>query len=265
MGKTMWWSDAWNPFGGCSPVSAACRLCYARRWHERMRQQGQPRYQFPFDEFTVRQDMLDDPAPLRWRKPRVCFVNNLSDTFHPDAPIDSIARLFDIMGEAASHTFLVLTKRSDLMARFACLFDWPPNVWAGVTVEEPGYTFRLADLRAVPANVLFVSAEPLLGDIVPAFLDEDWESISWIIAGGETGPKAERPRQAQADHVRALRDACIEHGIAFWFKQWGATEAPPKELPELDGQTWRGRPEAGVVPAEEEPGCPSSETSLPLD
>ena len=84
------------------------------------------------------------------------------------------------MIEASRHTFQILTKRPDRMAfwgqQMAYManlrglpWPWPPNVWAGTSVENAKYLPRLEVLARVPAKVRFLSAEPLLGplDLTP--------------------------------------------------------------------------------------------------
>ncbi len=253
MGETKWWNESWNWVRGCTPVSPACRLCYARRAHKRLLANPiVPSYSRPFDEVHVVEEMLDDPAPLHWRKPRICFVNDLSDTFHEAVPLVALVRAFEIMREAERHTFLVLTKRAHLMAHFAELGlggDWPVNVWAGVTVEMACYLDRLDVLCEVPARVRFLSVEPLLSPVAEFLTAEHLKALGWIIVGGETGPPAENPVRADPDEVRNFRSLCEANEIPLWFKQWGGTPGPPAELPELDGEVLSGRP----VPGEEYP------------
>ena len=130
------------------------------------------KYRNGFD-LTLHPECLDEPAT--WKKPRMVFVNSMSDTFHADVPDIFIHELFDRMRETPQHTYQVLTKRAERMAEMSKTFDWPANVWAGVTIENADYLHRLEHLRAVPARVRFVSFEPLLGPIT----DIDFTGIHW--------------------------------------------------------------------------------------
>lgn len=129
--------------------------------------------------------------------------------------------------------------------------DWPlVNLWAGTSIESNRYAFRADHLRATPAAVRFISAEPLLGP-----LDElDLSGIDWLIVGGESGPGA---RPMHPDWVRGLRDRCVNYdrsactltkfdwanegvecvcvrGPAFFFKQWGEWTPHAPRLPVAD-------------------------------
>jgi protein gp37 len=110
------WTDAtWNPVTGCTKISAGCDHCYAERFSERFRgTRGHP-FENGFD-LTLRPERLEQP--LRWREPRMIFVNSMSDLFHKEIPNEFIARLCDTMERAHWHTFQVLTKRSSLMRDF---------------------------------------------------------------------------------------------------------------------------------------------------
>jgi protein gp37 len=158
----------------------------------------------------------------------------MSDLFHQNVPLDFIRRVFDVMGGADWHTFQILTKRSERLAEVAGKLPWHDNIWIGVSVESADYTYRIDDLRKVPASVRFLSVEPLLGPIPRLPL----QGIHWVIVGGESGPGA---RTIDPRWVRKIRDRCIVQGVPFFFKQWGGTR---KKLTgrELDGRTWDQMP-----------------------
>jgi protein gp37 len=139
----------------------------------------------------------------------------MSDLFHKDVPDDFIRRVFKVMEETPRHTYQVLTKRSQRLAKLAPELPWGPNIWMGVSVESEKYAFRANHLRTVPAAVRFISAEPLLGPLASI----DLKDINWVIAGGESGPGA---RPMHPNWVRSLRDHCLDNDVAFFFKQWGA-------------------------------------------
>jgi protein gp37 len=228
------WTEAtWNPVTGCSKVSPGCAHCYAETFSERWR--GVPGH--PYEQgFDLRLWPARLEVPLRWRRPRVIFVNSMSDLFHEAIPDDFITDVFDVMARADWHVFQVLTKREDRLAGMAANLPWPPNVWMGVTIENRRFVHRAVRLREVPAAVRFISAEPLLGPLEGLDLD----GIDWLIAGGESGP---RHRAVRAEWLRDLRDRCTADGVAYFFKQWGGRR-PKAGGRELDGRTWEEMPRA---------------------
>ena len=229
--KIEWTESTWNPVTGCTKISPGCDNCYAERMAHRLKAMGQPNYRNGF-ELTTHEDALD--LPLKWRAPRVVFVNSMSDLFHKHVPGEFIRRVFGVMRAADHHIFQVLSKRSHRMAAMSAGLDWPDHVWAGVSVENRDYAFRLDDLRETDTRVKFVSFEPLLGPIAGA----DLSGIDWVIVGGESGPGA-RPMERQ--WVEDIRDQCMEEDIAFFFKQWGGTNKK-KTGRALEGRTWDQMP-----------------------
>jgi protein gp37 len=232
--STIEWTEAtWNPVTGCSKVSPGCAHCYAETFSERWRGvRGHP-YEQGFD-LRLWPERLE--VPLRWRRPRVIFVNSMSDLFHEAIPDDYIADVFDVMARADWHVFQILTKREDRLAALAPDLPWPPHVWMGVTTENRRFVHRADRLRGVPAAVRFISAEPLLGPLEGLELG----GIDWLIAGGESGA---RHRPVRVEWLRNLRDRCNAEGVAFFFKQWGGIR-PKAGGRELDGRTWDEMPVA---------------------
>jgi protein gp37 len=227
----------WNPVTGCSKVSPGCAHCYAELLAERFRGVPGHPYAQGFD-LRLWRDRL--ALPLLWRRPRLIFVNSMSDLFHPGVPDDFIVDVFDVMVKAQQHRFQVLTKRHERLAEMAARLPWPPNVWMGVSIENRRFVHRADCLRSVPAAVRFISAEPLLGSLDAL----DLSGIDWLIVGGESGPRARPMHPAWARH---LRDRCRDSGVAFFFKQWGA-HVPEDQLAEsgdkaltiidVDGRSW---------------------------
>jgi protein gp37 len=226
------WTDAtWNPVTGCTKVSLGCRHCYAETFAERWRGiPGHP-YEQGFD-LRLWPDRLE--LPLTWKKPRMVFVNSMSDLFHDGVPFDFIRAVFRTMESASWHTFQVLTKRAARLAQLAPDLRWPPNVWMGVSVERADYLWRANHLRQVPAAVRFLSLEPLLGPLGTF----DLSGIHWVIVGGESGPGA---RPMEATWVRRIQEQCSAAGVPFFFKQWGGTRRTAKGRL-LDGRTWDEMP-----------------------
>lgn len=226
------WSEAtWNPVSGCDKVSPGCAHCYAEAFAERWR--GVPGH--PYEQgFDLRLWPERLELPLRWRRPRMIFVNSMSDLFHPAIPFEFVERVFAVMAEAEQHTFQVLTKRHERLAELAPDLPWPSNVWMGVSIENRRWVQRADYLREVPAAVRFISAEPLLGPLE----NLDLTDIDWLIAGGESGY---RHRPVEAEWIRELRKRCRTGGVAFFFKQWGGrTSKAGGRL--LDGREWSQMP-----------------------
>ncbi|MBZ0214114.1 MAG: phage Gp37/Gp68 family protein [Nitrospirae bacterium] len=222
-----WTHWTWNPVTGCTKVSQGCKNCYAERMAKRLTLMGSPRYVNGF-RVTLHHDLID--LPRKWRSPRLVFVNSMSDLFHDDVPLEFIRAVFQVMVECPQHTFQVLTKRSERLRKLGSLLTWTPNIWMGVSVEDDRVKSRIDDLRATPAIVRFLSCEPLIGPLE----DLDLAGIHWLIAGGESGPRA---RPMHAEWVRSLRDQCQRADVPFFFKQWGGVQ---KHLTgrELDGRVF---------------------------
>lgn len=240
------WTEAtWNPTTGCNRTSPGCDNCYALTLAKRLKAMGVGKYQNDGDNRTsgpgFKLTMHDDAlsAPLRWKQPRLVFVNSMSDLFHEDVPNDFLHAVFEVMRATPRHTYQVLTKRSRRLVELSPEVDWPANVWMGVSVENARYRFRIDHLRQVPAAVRFISAEPLLGPLG----EVDMTNIDWVIAGGESGPAA---RPMDVAWGRELRDQCVDAGVKFFFKQWGG-RTPKAGGRELDGRTWDDSPVRAVV------------------
>ncbi len=233
------WTDAsWNPVTGCTRVSPGCDHCYALTFAERFR--GIPGHHFE-QGFDLRLWPQRLDLPLRWKKPRRIFVNSMSDLFHADVPDEFVRRAFDTMLRADWHTYQILTKRPQRLARLGQSLPWPPHVWVGVSVESNAYAWRADFLRRVPAAVRFVSAEPLLGPVDRL----DLTGIHWVITGGESGAGF---RRCDPAWVRDVRDRCVAAGVAYFHKQWGG-RTPKAGGRLLDGRTWDEFPDAtgGVI------------------
>ncbi|MGW4211731.1 DUF5131 family protein [Lentzea sp. NPDC004789] len=237
-----WTEVTWNPTTGCDRVSPGCDNCYALTLAKRLKAMGADKYQNDGDPrtsgpgfgVTIHPESLQEP--YRWRNPRTVFVNSMSDLFHAKVPLGFVRDVFQVIAETPRHTYQVLTKRSVRLKKVADKLDWPANLWMGVSVESADVLSRVDDLRAVSAEVRFLSCEPLLGALDGINLD----CIDWVIAGGESGP---RYRPMELAWARGIRDACQDAGVPFFFKQWGGRT--PKALGrELDGRLWDEMPGA---------------------
>jgi protein gp37 len=226
------WTEAtWNPVTGCSKVSQGCKHCYAERVWPRLSAMPDTAYTGrDFTDVQCHQERLQQP--LRWKKPRMIFVNSMSDLFHESVPDAFIRDVFNVMAEAKQHTFQVLTKRPERMRDFmigstGAGIEAPPipNIWFGVSVEDQATADeRIPFLMETPANVRWASIEPMLGAVdLTEYLEFYTGShiafgLDWIVAGGESGPDA---RPSHPDWFRSIRDQCIDHDVPFFFKQWG--------------------------------------------
>lgn len=248
------WTEAtWNPVTGCTKVSPGCKNCYAETFAERFR--GVPGH--PFEQgFDLKLWSARLELPLAWKEPRTIFVNSMSDLFHKDVPDSFIDKVFDTMARAHWHSFQLLTKRPERFAEWALgryygpgsspargRLRWPANVWAGTSIETQEYVDRLTFLLEVPADIRFVSLEPLLGTI--ALRKAQLRRLKWVIVGGESG---HRGRPMDPEWARSLRDQCVAAEVPFFFKQWGVHDAEGTRRTKkaagrvLDGRTWDEMP-----------------------
>lgn len=246
------WTDAtWNPVAGCKIMSAGCTNCYAMEMARRLDAMGVEKYKGltrrsgkrTIWNGVVREDPEALDIPRRWKKSRKIFVNSMSDLFHEAVSEAFIARVWKVMRETPRHHFQILTKRPDRMAdvlgRVAP--DALPNVWLGTSVENSEVVSRLDDLRRVPAEIRFVSFEPLIGSVGPLSLS----GIDWAIVGGESGRSA---RPINEEWIDEIYLECETAGTAFFFKQWGTWGKDNKRRSkkangrEYRGQTWDEMP-----------------------
>ena len=209
--KIEWTEETWNPITGCTKCSAGCEHCYAATFARRLKAMGNIRYQNGFD-VTVHKDLFQ--KPLEWSKPKMIFVNSMSDIFHEDVPDDDIISIFDTMNKATQHTFQMLTKRSERLVSLSPRLKWTNNIWMGVSIENKESLHRCEELKKTGAIVKFISAEPLLESIAQINLS----GIDWLIVGGESGPQSRPMQEAWAIE---LRDLAQQNHVAFFFKQWG--------------------------------------------
>jgi protein gp37 len=259
----------WNPTTGCTRVSAGCDNCYAFEAHDKRyahnlgvaKAHGEtragledggvrhdwpqlvgvkgglmraPQYDLPFSRVQLMEERV--AAPLRVRRPTCYFVDSMADLFHEDVSFDFLDGVFNTMGRATQHRFLILTKRPERMREYVSIFygdrdtleDPWPNIWLGTSVEDQASADkRIPELLATPAAVRFLSCEPLLGPVVlkPQLVPGGWpvppepRGIQWVIVGGESGSRA---RPMDLAWARSLRDQCAAAGVSFFMKQMGS-------------------------------------------
>ena len=232
------WTDAtWNPVTGCTKITRGCDRCYAERFAERFRGTVGPPYEMGFD-LTLRPERMQQP--LSWRKPKMIFVNSMSDLFHKNVPFDYIDQVFTTMEDADWHIYQVLTKRSSKMKAYLKrryeASNAPVHIWCGVSIEDKDSSARLRHLKEAPVTMRFLSIEPLLGPISQM----DLEGISWVIVGGESGPGA---RPMSPEWVAQILNQCKAAGVPFFFKQWGG-RTPKANGRSLNGSEYNELPQS---------------------
>lgn len=253
------WTDAtWNPVRGCTKITPGCDHCYAATFAERWRGTPGHAYEQGFDLRLVPHKLVE---PLRWSRPRMVFVNSMSDLFQKHVQDDYVRQVWDVMASADWHGFQVLTKRASRMRQLVddlqhrkprhaetqisvvgtqirSVLD---HIWLGVSVENRKHGIpRIEHLRQTPAAIRFLSIEPLLEDLG----EIDLTGIDWVIVGGESGPGA---RLMRPEWVTSIKLQCDELGVHFFFKQWGGVRKK-KTGRELAGQTWDAMPELHCAP-----------------
>lgn len=239
--------ETWNPTTGCSKVDRGCKYCYAEIMHRRLQAMGQAKYSQDFLKgAVVHQDTLD--IPLKWKSPRTVFVDSMSDLFHLHVPLEFIMQVFTVIKQTPQHTYLVLTKRPERAVEFwRCMWNinpnWKPpkNLVMGTSAnDQESADKRVPYLLDLIGCKKFLSYEPataainlraikysdqvvldvLTGEVRKG--EAKWKSedrvLHWVIAGGESGPKAD---PSNPDWFRIVRDACQASSVPFFFKQWG--------------------------------------------
>jgi len=241
-----WTDETWNPMTGCTKISAGCDHCYAHtialtkvRDAYLKRVPVKDTLANRADPFAPRfwEDRL--LKPFAWREPKRVFVNSMSDVFHAHFSVEMIQKVFDVMNALPQHQFQVLTKRPERAARVASELIWTDNIWMGTSIEDMRVARRAESLREIPAITRFVSAEPLLGSLN----DLDLTGIHWVIGGGESGIGC---RPVREEWATGLRDLCLEHDVAFFWKQWGG-RTPKSGGRQLEGREWSEYPVALAI------------------
>ena len=227
-----WTEMTWNPTTGCTKISQGCKFCYAEVMSKRLQSMGIPKYQ---DGFKLRTHKSALSIPYSWKKPKIVFVNSMSDLFHEDVPLDFIKDVFQVMGDNPQHIFQVLTKRAERLYELNPQLTWADNIWMGVSVEDNKVEYRIDYLQNTKARVKFLSLEPLIGPLSNLNL----RNIDWVIVGGESGHK---PRPMDLEWVVDIQKQCEQKEVAFFFKQWGGTNKK-KNGRVLNGKTYDEMPD----------------------
>lgn len=237
MSKIEWTTETWNPTTGCRKVSRGCDNCYAEKMHKRLTGMRAKGYENPFLDGAVEQPHTLN-RPYQWKTPRTIFVNSMSDLFHDNISFAFITSVINVMHRCPQHTFQVLTKRPKRARDFFNQYWYDTkrhvdNLWLGISTENQ----KLYDKRmklfdgTAWTPVKFLSCEPLVGpiDLTTSSIDD----INWVIVGGESGwGEIER---MDMDWVRGISDACLKHGIKYFFKQHGTILAKEKGMTKSGG------------------------------
>lgn len=246
-----WCSGTLGIFVGCHKVSPGCDFCYAERLVTRFGKMNgdgpddtpaqraaatRAKTWRPFNEIVLHLGRLSQIRNMRphiqpdgRRLPYLCFVNSLSDFWHPDVPESAIHKSLDAFEAAPDTVFQILTKRG-IRARQILVGRYgntgiPANIWIGVSVEDNRVAARLNVMRSIKERTggngtFFVSVEPIIGPTDAI----DFEGMDWVITGGESGPGA---RVMERPWLTAAVDATLKRGIALWHKQSGQPLSHP--------------------------------------
>lgn len=206
-----WATATWNPWMGCTKVSAGCKACYMFRDQKK----------YGHDPTQIRRSKTTFNDPLKWEKPERIFVCSWSDFFHPDVPDEWRAEALSVMKDAPQHDYLILTKRPELIGEQVGGRLWwniLERIWLGVSVENNSFVYRIPQIKFIPTLVHFVSVEPMIG---PVDLRDHLDKLDWVIIGGESGYN---PRPMEKAWVLDLIGQCREGGVPVFFKQWGGSK-----------------------------------------
>lgn len=247
-----WTELTWNPVTGCNKISPGCKFWYAETMTRRLKAMGVVKYKDGFKKIKTHPDTLN--IPYTWHKPKVVFVNSMSDLFHPDVSAEFIQSVFAVMNQTPQHVYQVLTKRSERLKELSSKLKWTKNIWMGVSVENEEYTCRIDDLSETEAAVKFLSIEPLIGEVKTLNL----KKIDWVIVGGESGHQA---RPVKKEWIEVVKEECVKSNVPFFFKQWGKPKFNDNPLDptiladhpqhakggcELDGKIYREMPKSAA-------------------
>lgn len=253
------WTDAtWNPVRGCTKISPGCKNCYAEAFAERWRGVPGHPYEQGFDLRLVPDKLTE---PLSWKKPRMIFVNSMSDLFHEDVAFDYIDRVFAVMALANWHTYQVLTKRAERMyeyfatrtpmnnsGRIETFPQWyqiatkmldagaesmPKGAWklahdnmADATDPLPNVWLGVSieDKKFGWPRVFHLRNTPAavrFFSIEPLLEDVTPLRLQGIHWVIVGGESGHGARRMHPDWVKSIRDQCLTEGVSFFFKQWG--------------------------------------------
>jgi protein gp37 len=239
--KIQWCDATFNPWRGCTKISAGCANCYAETQSKRnpsvLGVWGDRGTRVVASETMWRQPLKWDREAKNAGERRRVFCASLADVFEERPELVAPRqRLFELIGGTRNLDWLLLTKRPEVAVEHwplwsgyalgGCIRQNLPidgllrdnlvvsNIWLGVSVENRATLGRIDVLRKIPAAVRFLSLEPLLEDLGQINL----EGIHWVIIGGESGSQA---RPCHVEWIRSLVGQCQAAGVPCFTKQLG--------------------------------------------
>jgi protein gp37 len=231
------WTDAtWNIARGCTKVSPGCKFCYMMR-------DGDGLHGYDGTQVTRTKTVFDFPLKYKqtkseaWGGRPLIFTSSLTDFFHEE--IDGFRdEAWDIIRRSPHLIFQILTKRTDRIADHLPA-DWGQgwdNVWLGASVENDDYLHRIGELTAVPAQIHFLSVEPMLGP-VDIFAADGSNAINWVIVGGESGNDTGKwgYRPCAVEWIEQLVHQCYITSTPVFVKQLGTYLAKELKLSNRHG------------------------------
>ena len=238
-----WTDETFNPWQGCTKVSAGCLNCYAETIAKRNLRGDGFNVKWGKGQARIRNSSEYWQKPLAWEKKaqktgkRIkVFAASMADVFDEEVDPSWRTDFWNVVRQTPTLDWQVLTKRpQNILGMIPS--DWGDgwnNVWLGTSVEDQKRAEeRIPILSSVPAKVRFLSVEPLLGPVTL-----NLEKIGWVICGGESG-KGYRPMKPE--WALSVRDQCIASKTPFFFKQWGtANKKFAGKL--LEGRIWEEFP-----------------------
>lgn len=298
--KIEWTNKTWNPTTGCTHYSSSknggneCWNCYAETETKRLKAMGQKRYKMGFDVVVEHEDVLSEPYKIK--KPKMIFVNSMSDLFHKDISDEFIRKVFKVMNETPNHTYQILTKRHTRLEELPNDIVWSDNIWMGVSCGTQYATRRISALANCKAKHKFLSIEPFIQEIT----EIDLTGIDWVVVGGESGKttyQVEKDENGQEkftlkkdkivythaldengnkiiekvirpvklEWVEKIKMFCEEQNVPFFFKQWGMKKFNPNPNDPTMNKNHRYYSKGGcMVNGEIYLGNPSSNESKPF-
>lgn len=274
-----WCDHTFNTHWGCERVSPGCQNCYAETFAKRTGNDvwGKNNGRRFFGDKHWNEPVRWDRAAEKAGRPALVFCASMGDVFEDRRDLDVVReRLWELIAYTPHLIWQLLTKRPQNVRRLAPdgWFDgepgaWPEQVWIGTTVEDQERAYeRIPHLLNIPAQVRFLSCEPLLGSVdlspwlatvepcptcegsmsvpvpgggmaCPDCLDDisgqgarTTQEVQWVIVGGESGPKH---RPMDLAHAQTIVLNCKDWGVPVFFKQVGG-RTPTAGGDELDGR-----------------------------
>lgn len=234
--KGLWWQRNWELLNGCSEISPACLNCFAREYIKRFQSQ-QERWQGLLSpdgkrwngEVKICEDKLDDP--LRESRPTVWFMTERGDFCHENVSMFFRLRALDVVRRAKDHTFVLLTKRPEILAQTLQIYYLSskvatlPNLYLGITAENQEWLKkRMEDFIRIPGKK-FISYEPALGalSLMPYLFGsqkagepEQDDRIHSVIIGAESG---HNQRRMEIEWAESAVAQCNAAGVPIFVKQ----------------------------------------------